>query len=51
VTAAVKGTIDKAGPGGGYILSSSNTIHPGCKAENYLAMVAAAKQYGIYPIG
>jgi type II secretory pathway component PulF len=36
---------------GGYILSSSSTIHPGCKAENYLAMVAAAEQHGIYPIG
>jgi uroporphyrinogen decarboxylase len=51
VTSAVRGTIDQAAPGGGYILSSSNTIHPGCKAENYLAMVAAAREYGRYPLG
>jgi uroporphyrinogen decarboxylase len=42
----VKETIEKAAPGGGYILSSSNTIHPGCKAENYIAMVRAARAYG-----
>jgi uroporphyrinogen decarboxylase len=39
-----------AAPGGGYIISSSNTIHPGVKAENYIAMVRAAKKYGKYPI-
>jgi len=46
VTQSVRDTIRKAAPGGGYILSSSNTIHPGCKAENYLAMVRAAQRYG-----
>ncbi len=44
----VKQTIEIAAPGGGYILSSSNTIHPGVKAENYIAMVKAAQKYGIY---
>ncbi len=44
----VKETIEKAAPGGGYIISSSNSIHPGCKAENYLAMIRAAHQYGSY---
>ena len=46
---SVKETIAAAAPGGGYILSSSNTIHPGCKPENYLAMVEAARKYGKYP--
>jgi uroporphyrinogen decarboxylase len=48
VAKTVKETIEKAAPGGAYILSSSNTIHPGCKAENYIAMVRAAQEYGRY---
>lgn len=44
----VKETIEKAAPGGGYILSSSNSIHPGCRPENYIAMVEAAHQFGAY---
>ncbi len=48
VEVAVKRAIEDAAPGGGYILSSSNTIHPGCKPENYLAMVRALKEYGEY---
>ena len=50
VDAAVKDTIKKVAPGGGYILTSSNSIHPGCKAENVIAMFKAAKKYGAYPI-
>lgn len=49
VKQSVKETIIKAAPGGGYIISSSNSIHPGCKPENYLAMVKAARAYGQYP--
>ena len=49
VRQSVKETISAAAPGGGYILSSSNSIHPGCKPENYLAMVEAARKYGKYP--
>jgi len=45
----VRQTIAAAAPGGGYIISSSNTIHPGCKPENYIAMVEAARKYGRYP--
>ena len=41
-------TIRVAAPGGGYILTSSNTIHPGVKAENYIAMVKAAHAHGVY---
>jgi uroporphyrinogen decarboxylase len=50
VDAVVKDTIQKVAPGGGYILSSSNSIHPGCKAENVITMFKAAKKYGTYPI-
>ncbi|MCP4752588.1 MAG: hypothetical protein GY866_17000 [Proteobacteria bacterium] len=49
VRQSVKETIAKAAPGGGYIISSSNSIHPGCQPENYLAMVEAAHKYGRYP--
>ncbi len=48
VRQSVKETIALAAPGGGYIISSSNSIHPGCKPENYLAMVEAARKYGNY---
>jgi len=44
----VRRTIEVAAPGGGYILSSSNTIHPGVRPENYIAMVQATHQYGYY---
>lgn len=36
-------------PGGGLILSSSNTIHRGVKPENYRAMLQALRDYGRYP--
>lgn len=48
VTAAVEETIERAAPGGAYVLCSSNSIHPGCKPENALAMFEAAKAYGDY---
>ena len=44
----VRCAIRAAGPGGGYILSSSNTIHPGVNPENYIAMVKATHEYGVY---
>ena len=44
----VKQTIEIAAPNGGYILASSNTIHPGVKPENYIAMVKALHKYGVY---
>ena len=50
VDKSVRDTIEVAAPGGGYIISSSNSIHPGCKPENYIAMVKAARKYGAYPI-
>ena len=47
---AVRAAIQTAGPGGGYIISSSNSIHPGVKPENYIAMVRAAREFGAYPL-
>ncbi len=44
----VKDTIEAAAWGGGYIISSSNSIHPGVKPENYIAMVRAAREFGRY---
>ena len=48
VEQAVKKTIEKVSQGGGYIITSSNSIHPACKPENYIAMVKAGHKYGIY---
>ena len=50
VTRTVRDTIRQAAPGGGYIMSSSNTIHSSVKPENYRAMVAATHRYGTYPL-
>ena len=50
VEEAVRQTIRDAAPGGGYIICSSNTVHPGCKPENYIAMVKATHKHGNYPI-
>ncbi len=44
----VKETIRIAGKDGGYIISSSNSIHPGVKPENYIAMINATHEYGVY---
>jgi uroporphyrinogen decarboxylase len=49
VVQAVKTAISQAASGGGYILGSSNTIHPACRPENVIAMVRAAHEYGHYP--
>ena len=42
--------INKAGRGGGLIISSSNSIHHGVKPENYSAMIKAVHKHGKYPI-
>jgi len=42
--------IQSAAPGGGFLLSSSNSIHPGVKPAYYLAMLDAARKAGQYPI-
>ena len=50
VRAAVKQCIAKASPGGGHILSSSNSIQSGAKPENVKAMANACREFGTYPI-
>jgi len=46
--AEVKKRIQEIGPGGGYILASSNGLTAYCKPENVLAMNAALLKYGFY---
>jgi uroporphyrinogen decarboxylase len=43
-------TIEVAAPGGGFCLSSSNSIHSSVKPENYMAMVETLREYGEYPL-
>ncbi len=43
-----KRVIDILSPGGGHILSSSNSIYGGVKPENSFAMYETARKYGIY---
>ena len=46
----VKECILKASPGGGHIISSSNSIHSGINPENYKVFLDAVKEYGKYPL-
>ena len=50
VTAAVKTCIRDAGVGGGYVCSSSNSIHPGVDINLYRVMIEAIRRYGQYPL-
>ena len=50
VVREVKEAIRKAGPGGGYIMMSSNSLHSSVKPENYRAIVEATKTYERYPL-
>ena len=50
VTELTKEALRKGAPGGGFILSSSNSIHSAVKPENYQAMLETLEQYGRYPI-
>jgi uroporphyrinogen decarboxylase len=43
-----KKCIEIGKPGGGFILSSSNSIHSAVKPENYKAMLDTLKEYGKY---
>lgn len=49
VVGEVRQCIREGAPGGGFILSSSNTIHKGVKPENFRAMLQALGDYGRYP--
>lgn len=46
----VREKIRRCAPGGGYIISSSNSIHNGISGSNYLVMREAIEKYGCYPI-
>jgi uroporphyrinogen decarboxylase len=48
VIEATKVALSKGMPGGGYILSSSNSIHSSVKPENYVAMIRTLQEYGHY---
>jgi uroporphyrinogen decarboxylase len=48
VDAAVKQAIEDAAAGGGYIVCSSNSLHPAVNPENCIAMFEATKKYGHY---
>jgi len=50
VVEAVKETIAKGAVDGGFVLASSNSIHPAVKPENYRAMVRAGREFGAYPL-
>jgi uroporphyrinogen decarboxylase len=50
VVEETKTALRKAMAGGGYILSSSNSIHSAVKPENYMAMLHTLQQYGRYPM-
>ena len=43
-----KKCLEIAMPGGGYILSSSNSIHSAVKPKNYTAMLDTLKKFGKY---
>ncbi|UCG06016.1 MAG: hypothetical protein JSV83_19205 [Desulfobacterales bacterium] len=50
VEAEVKQRIREAGPGGGYICATANSVTGWCKIENIFAMTNAVKKFGAYPL-
>lgn len=50
VIAETWAVIRTGAPGGGFILSSSNSIHRDVKPELYAAMLEAAREYGAHPL-
>jgi len=48
VRQAVRQAIDDAAQGGGLIICSSNTLHPGVDPENCIAMFEETRKYGVY---
>jgi len=50
VEEAVKTCIRKGSPGGGHIISTSNSLHAGIKPELYRVMLETARGFGRYPI-
>jgi uroporphyrinogen decarboxylase len=50
VDAEVRRRIEVVGQGGGYMISSANSITSYCKLENVRAMVDAIRRYGIHGV-
>ncbi len=50
VEKAIRDCIAAGAPGGGYVLTSCNTIPPSAKPENYAAVIESARRYGKYPL-
>ncbi len=48
VIRATRTALNQGMPGGGFILSSSNSIHSAVPPDNYLALVETAREYGSY---
>jgi LacI family transcriptional regulator len=48
VTAAVRDACIRLGPGGGWVLASSNSIMQGIPPQRFVAMVQAVHRYGSY---
>jgi len=48
VDVAVRQAIVDAGDGGGLVICSSNSLHPGVNPENCIAMFEATRKYGVY---
>jgi uroporphyrinogen decarboxylase len=47
---ATREALRKGMPGGGFICSSSNSIHSGVKPENYIAMMRTIREEGLYSV-
>jgi uroporphyrinogen decarboxylase len=50
VEAEVRRLLREVAPGGGYVLSSGNSLASYCRPENVQAMLAALTRWGAYPI-
>ncbi|MGA2479497.1 MAG: uroporphyrinogen decarboxylase family protein, partial [Spirochaetia bacterium] len=50
VEEATKEALREGAEGGGFILSSSNSIHSAVKPENYIALLKTVEKYGKYPV-
>jgi uroporphyrinogen decarboxylase len=48
IRGATRSLIDRVSPGGRHILSSGNSITAAVRAENFLAMIETARQFGRY---